>query len=223
MIPVYRIRDGKDKLGLNDNSFAMGCNYLKKGDHVLIFVEGFCNYQTTLQPLKKGGARMLHQSWTNDVDVAMLPLWIRYNSFSDFPKSIDLIPGIPFEKKEMPSGLSQPAALQWINTKITEQLESLSTIKSPVDRLKGNIFLFPFAMIGVVLHFIYFQFFKHLVAFLNKGDIHYDSILYAGMAAIYPLWLMLLWSIATCFLPSVSALCLPLLAIVCARAYVLWK
>jgi len=223
MIPVYRIRDGKDKIGLNDNSFNMGCNYLKKGDHVLIFVEGFCDYQTTLQPLKKGGARMLHQSWTNNVEVAMLPLWIRYNSFSDFPKSIDLIPGIPFEKKEMPVDLNQPAALQWINTRITEQLENLSTIRSPQDRLKGNVFLFPFAMIGFVLHFVYFQFFKYLVTYLNKGDIHYDSMLYAGMAAFYPLWLMLLWSIGTFFLSSAAALSLPLLAIICARTYVLWK
>lgn len=223
MIPVYRIRDGKDKLALNDNSFSQGCNYLKKGDHVLIFVEGFSNYQTTLQPLKKGGARMLLQSWNDGVEVAMLPLWIRYNSFSDFPKSVDLMPGIPFGKQEMPEGLNHASALQWVNTKISGQLEPLSTIKSPQDAFRRHKLLFPLAMVGFLLHFVYYYFFKYLVTYLNKGDNHYDSIMYSGMAALYPLWLFLLWFVGASLISASAAVFIPLMAVICARAYVLWK
>ncbi len=223
MIPVYRIRDGKDKLSLNDISFREGCNYLKKGDHVLIFVEGFCENQTTLQPLKKGAARILLQSWNDGVEVQMLPLWIRYHSFFDFAKTIDIMPGMPFGKSVLPSELSSGAAMQWINQQTADQLEQLSATKSPPDRLRRNILLFPLAVIGFLLHFPFYYLFNYLVIKINRGSIHYDSLMYSLMAITYPFWLMLLWVIASLFLPSFAALTLPALAVICARAFVLWK
>lgn len=223
MIPVYRIRDGKDKLSLNDSSFKEGCGSLKKGEHVLIFVEGFSNYQTRLQPLKKGAPRMLLQSWDEGTDVEMLPLWIRYHSFSEFGKSIDIMPGQPFGKKEMPDDLSQGAAMQWINQQAAQQLEKLSAVKSPDDKLRRNLLLAPLALIGFLLHFPFYFLFDYLVKYLNKEENHYDSLMYSLMAISYPFWLILLWLIAAFILQSSAALTVPVLAVVCARAYVLWK
>jgi 1-acyl-sn-glycerol-3-phosphate acyltransferase len=61
MIPIYRIRDGKDNLSKNDVTFELCREIIKKGEHVLIFVEGFCLHQTTLQtPLKKRSAPFAH-------------------------------------------------------------------------------------------------------------------------------------------------------------------
>jgi 1-acyl-sn-glycerol-3-phosphate acyltransferase len=223
MIPVYRIRDGKDKLSLNDSSFKEGCNYLKQGDHVLIFVEGFCENQTTLQPLKKGAARMLLQSWKDGVSVEMLPLWIRYHSFFDCAKTIDIMPGTPFGSSSMPASLSDGASMQWINQQTADQLEQLSAIKTPSDKLKRNILLLPLALIGFLLHFPFYYFFKYLVTKINGGSIHFDSLMYSLMAIAYPFWLVLLWFVATFVLPFYAALIMPFLAIICARAFVLWK
>ncbi|MBU6157801.1 MAG: 1-acyl-sn-glycerol-3-phosphate acyltransferase [Bacteroidetes bacterium] len=223
MIPVYRIRDGKDKLGLNDTSFKEGCTHLKNGEHVLIFVEGFCDHQTTLQPLKKGAARMLLQSWEEGTSVEMLPLWMRYNSFKDFPKTIDLMPGIPFGKKEMEEGLNPALTMQWINQETAQQLATLSQIPSPPEKNKFNRMLLPLAMVGFLLHFPFFYFFKYLVNYINRGSIHYDSLMYSLMALAYPFWLLLIWFTAAFFLPAGAAITLPLWAIIGARAYVLWK
>lgn len=223
MIPVYRIRDGKEKLGLNDTSFKEGCNYLKKGDHVLIFVEGFCENQTTLQPLKKGAPRMLLQSWNDGVEVEMLPLWIRYHSFSDFGKSIDIMPGQTFGKQDVPGELSQGAAMQWINQQAERQLQQLSAMQSPPDRFRRNLLLLPLAILGFLLHFPFYYLFKSLVTYINRGSVHYDSLMYSLMAMFYPFWLMVLWLMASSILPFYAALTIPLLAVICARAFVLWK
>ncbi|MFN5334603.1 MAG: 1-acyl-sn-glycerol-3-phosphate acyltransferase [Bacteroidota bacterium] len=223
MIPVYRIRDGKEKLSLNDSSFKEGCNYLKNGDHVLIFVEGFCENQTTLQPLKKGAPRMLLQSWNDGVDVEMLPLWIRYHSFSDFGKSIDLMSGKTFGKQDMPADIGSGAAMQWVNQQAEQQLQLLSTIQSPPDRFRRNLLLLPLAAIGFLLHFPFYFLFKYLVTYINRGSVHYDSLMYSLMALVYPFWLILLWAIASLLLPYYAALTIPLLAVICARAFVLWK
>jgi hypothetical protein len=196
---------------------------LKQGDHVLIFVEGFCENQTTLQPLKKGAARMLLQSWNDGVEVEMLPLWIRYHSFFDCAKTIDIMPGTPFGSSSMPSNLSQGAAMQWINQQTADQLEQLSAIQTPPDKLKKNILLLPLAIVGFLLHFPFYYFFKYLVAKINRGSIHFDSLMYSLMAIAYPFWLALLWFVSTFVLPFYAALTVPLLVIICARAYVIWK
>jgi len=39
----------------------------------------------------------------------------------------------------------------------------------------------------------------------------------------YPFWLMVLWLMASSILPFYAALTIPLLAVICARAFVLWK
>ncbi|MBK8086851.1 MAG: 1-acyl-sn-glycerol-3-phosphate acyltransferase [Chitinophagaceae bacterium] len=57
MIPVYRKSDGKGQLSNNDATFEEVRQILKRGEHVMIFVEGMCIHQTTLQtPLKKRSA-----------------------------------------------------------------------------------------------------------------------------------------------------------------------
>jgi 1-acyl-sn-glycerol-3-phosphate acyltransferase len=152
MIPVYRIRDGKDKLSLNEQSFREARKSLGKGHHVLIFVEGFCNYQTTLQPLKKGGARILDHSWQEQLPVKMLPLWIRYNSFYDFGKEIDLIPGTSFGIEAMPDNFDAGNRLLEINRQTSKQLQQLSQTPSPNNKSTGSALLAPVAFLGIHLN-----------------------------------------------------------------------
>jgi len=59
MIPVYRLREGKEFLHLNDYAFSRSIDLLSKGYAVLIFIEGICINSNELQPFKKGTARVL--------------------------------------------------------------------------------------------------------------------------------------------------------------------
>ena len=42
---------------------------------------------------------MLLQAWEDGLDVTFLPVWLRYSSFVDFPKEIDINYGMPFGKE----------------------------------------------------------------------------------------------------------------------------
>jgi len=42
MIPVYRLREGKENLHLNDFAFKESIKLLTKGEAVLVFIEGTC-------------------------------------------------------------------------------------------------------------------------------------------------------------------------------------
>ena len=223
MIPVYRIRDGKDKLSLNEQSFREARKSLRKRHHVLIFVEGFCNYQTTLQPLKKGGARILDQSWEEQLPVKMLPLWIRYNSFHDFGKEIDLIPGISFGIDAMPNGIDAGNRLLEINRQTSAQLQQLSQTPSPKNKLTGSTLLAPFAFLGFLLNAPFYYLFAPATRKFFRKTVHYDSVLFALLSICYPFWVMLGCWIFFLIGGEWCGIAAILLIPLSARAYVLWK
>lgn len=79
MMPVYRIRDGYEKLSKNEEVFAKCNALLSKGLPVLIFPEGNMGDGHYLRPLTKGTARMAFQAQeVIDQDVMVLPVGINY-------------------------------------------------------------------------------------------------------------------------------------------------
>ena len=79
MMPIYRIRDGYDKLSKNEAVFEI-CERLL-GDHqpVLIFPEGNMDKHHFLRPLTKGTARLALQTQMNLAeDLLILPVGINY-------------------------------------------------------------------------------------------------------------------------------------------------
>jgi len=223
MIPVYRIRDGKDKLSLNEKSFFDAGKALKNGNHVLIFVEGFCNYQTTLQPLKKGGARILLQSWNEQLPVQLLPLWIRYHSFFQFGKEIDLIPGQVVDRSLIQTTSDFPQSVQEVNREISAQLLKLSAEQKHPARYDGAIWLLPFAAAGFLLHAPFYYLFHPWVRSMFKKSVHYDSVLFSLMALFYPVWLLVLGGGIYYIWGIYQAVALVFSMPILARAFVLWK
>lgn len=58
MLPVYRIRDGFSSLNKNEQSFRDCYSLFDDNGRVLIFSEGICVQEKTLQPIRKGTARL---------------------------------------------------------------------------------------------------------------------------------------------------------------------
>lgn len=223
MIPIYRIRDGKENLSNNDVTFNLCLDILKRGEHVLIFVEGFCKHQTTLQtPLKKGAPRLLVQSWKDGTDVQLLPVWLRFNSFRKFPKEVDINFGIPFGKTTISSKEEEGWMMQAINKETERQLLELSAIAPASKQGRFSILLLLPAVMGFVLH-LPLLFPIHLFAKGMKETIHYDSVMFSTLALLYPFYTALIAGIVLCTLgwqcSLLTVLGLPLLA----RSYTLWK
>ncbi len=223
MIPIYRIRDGKENLSNNDVTFNLCLDILKRGEHVLIFVEGFCTHQTTLQtPLKKGAPRLLVQSWKDGTDVQLLPVWIRFNSFTTFPKEVDISFGTPFGKDLMAISDEDGLTMQNINKETERQLLQLANIPVPKNSNSFQSLLTLPALLGFIVH-LPLVLPIHYGAKQIKETIHYDSVLFSVFAFLYPFYLLLIFSVILCTAGwqwgLLTIFSLPLTA----RSYTLWK
>ncbi len=223
MIPIYRMSDGKHTLSNNDATFEEVRKILLRGEHVLIFVEGFCTRKDTLQtPLKKGAPRMLTQAWNDGLDVKLLPVWVRYSSLEDFGKELDINFGEPFGKEKIDTRLENGALMFAINKETERQLEDLSKIYNPKPKVISKAFLFIPAMLGVVTHILLFYPLQKL-AWKLRFDQYYDSILFCLLAFLYPVYILAVAGVVYWYLgalyAAISLVLLPLLA----KSFVMWK
>ena len=91
LIPVYRMRDGRDQLSRNTESFAETQRVLDRGESILIFSEGTCVVEKRVQKLLKGTARMAFQAAEAGIENLMVtPVGINYSSQTAFRMEVYL-------------------------------------------------------------------------------------------------------------------------------------
>ena len=79
IMPVYRLRDGFEKLKLNEITFTECDRILQEGNPVLIFPESNTAHEFYIRPLTKGISRMAFQSQsTLEKDLLILPVGLNY-------------------------------------------------------------------------------------------------------------------------------------------------
>ncbi len=84
MLPIFRTRDGAEKLAFNEMTFDLCAGILGRGDAVLIFPEGNHSMRRRLRPLKKGAARIALQAEQSFEDrgeagVRIVPVGLSYD------------------------------------------------------------------------------------------------------------------------------------------------
>jgi 1-acyl-sn-glycerol-3-phosphate acyltransferase len=89
MLPVYRFRDGFASLNKNQDSFKACYHHFDRGGKVLIFSEGICIQEKTLQPLRKGTARLAldYIAKHGGSKVYIVPMATSYTRFRQFRSS----------------------------------------------------------------------------------------------------------------------------------------
>ncbi|TAD86415.1 MAG: hypothetical protein EAY75_08495 [Bacteroidetes bacterium] len=225
MIPIFRQRDGKDNLAKNDQTTTKSVEVLRQGGLLIIFVEGFCENQTTLQlPLKKGAGRILQSCWQQQIPALVMPLWLQYSSHSRYAKTIDIRLGQAFGSSHT-QGLSDAAGILKINAEAEAQLQQLCAppLRIPYRQPLLKALLFLPAMLSAVLHAPLYLPVHALVSKLNKGSVFHDSMLLLFLAVFYPLYLLLvcggLVAIAGNPYLWILLLVMPLLA----KVYAVWR
>jgi len=228
LIPIFRIRDGREKLSLNEATFLESERLLKQGAALLVFVEGFCVYQTSLQlPLKKGAPRMLVSAWQHQVPARVLPVWLHYNCFQKIGKTIHIRFGEPFGQEIISGSRSAAVAYNLINNRTASDLLALQEAAKFHHNLPTGLayllMTIP-AIAGALIHAPLYLPVTRLAAKLNKGGVFYDGIVFGMLLVFYPLYLLLVFVLLQTLLKNyVSALALTLLMPLLARVYVLWK
>ncbi|WP_165200608.1 lysophospholipid acyltransferase family protein [Muriicola soli] len=90
MLPVYRIRDGRDTLAKNAVIFDECTQLLQAGKTIFIFPEANHNIMRRVRPLSKGFTRIIFTALEKDpnLDVLLVPVGINYEKADGFPDRV---------------------------------------------------------------------------------------------------------------------------------------
>jgi 1-acyl-sn-glycerol-3-phosphate acyltransferase len=89
MMPIYRIRDGREALKNNDLIFSQCDQILKSNGAILIFPEGNCVVEKRLRTFKTGFVNLAIESEVENL--AVLPISINYNSLKTLNTDVHIV------------------------------------------------------------------------------------------------------------------------------------
>jgi 1-acyl-sn-glycerol-3-phosphate acyltransferase len=129
MIPVYRIRDGKENMSKNQKTFDLCSKILSDNETVLIFIEGNHSHERGLRPLKRGFLRIIEQTLEKHPELAIdiLPVGINYSNLLQSGSKVSLYFG------ERIHVVKEEGSLEHLMNKTYESLFSLVTYIPPQD------------------------------------------------------------------------------------------
>jgi hypothetical protein len=188
MIPVYRLREGKEFLHLNDYAFNKSIDLLSKGFAVLIFIEGICINSNELQPFKKGTARILEGIQKLNVHPRIHIAGIAFNQFRGIGKIVNLVIS---EMTNIPTIQNSKDRVVF-NKIVFDQLKQNILIPTTPTKFNTNHFLYR-------IHQSYYNFIKKIVAEKTKDTVFFDSVLFTVLLFTYPLFIILLFFILKLF------------------------
>lgn len=222
MIPIYRLSEGKENLHLNEYAFTESCRILENGGIVLIFIEGICINSHTLQPFKKGAARIALRAKTQE-PLQIIPISITYNSFSTYGKNILISAGKAIKVSNLFPFNDEAKNFLHFNNELKMQLNNLIQYSSEKTN-HPNIPQKALAIIGHLLHKPLYDLISNTIRIKTRGTVFYDSVLFGVLMLVYPIYLLLLaglifWISASLPITIVIILLHPILA----RMAILYK
>lgn len=186
MIPVYRLREGKEFLHLNDYAFNKSIELLNKGFAVLVFIEGICINNHELQPFKKGTARIVEGVQKLNVHPKIHIAGIAFNQLRGIGKHVNLI---VTEMKNSPIILNSKDRVVF-NQMVFQQLQENIIIPTTITQYnKLNAFY--------TIHLPYYIMVKNWVDKKTKHTVFFDSVLFSTLLFTYPLFLLLIFFVLT--------------------------
>jgi len=188
MIPVYRLREGKEFLHLNDYAFSRSIDLLSKGYAVLIFIEGICINSNELQPFKKGTARILEGIQKQNINPTIHIAGIAFNQFRGIGKIVNLVVSEMTTVPEIQN--SRDRVL--FNKIVFDQLKDNILIPTIPTKFNKNHLLYK-------LHKPFYKLITNFVAKKTNNTVFFDSVLFSVLLFAYPLFLFILFLVLKLF------------------------
>ncbi|MDR2910328.1 MAG: 1-acyl-sn-glycerol-3-phosphate acyltransferase [Bacteroidales bacterium] len=142
IIPVYRMRDGRENLTKNDQTFVDSINILKNSSALALFPEAAHSGKRQMLAHKKGIPRiifMAEEATNYDLDIQIIPTGIYYSHYWKFNRTImvnfgDPIPVKPYTEayKENPNDATVQLR-QKINDAILQHIINIESKKYYID------------------------------------------------------------------------------------------
>jgi 1-acyl-sn-glycerol-3-phosphate acyltransferase len=190
MFPVYRLREGKEYLGLNANAFENSRKVLSENGIVLIFIEGICLNKHELQPFKKGAARIASTCWKEGIPLQVLPLGIGYSSFDKMGKSILIKTDYMLTQKQLMNLDEEAKNYVLFNQILFQKIDALITV--PDFKAHASALIMKLGFVGNIIHRPLYQLLSGFVRKKTKNTVFYDSVLFGVLFFCYPIYLILL-------------------------------
>lgn len=155
MIPIYRIRDGKDSLKKNQEIFEACFKEFEKKGSVLMFPEGNHGLLRRLRPLSKGFTRIAfgYLDKYPKKDLFIVPVGLNYSNMQEKAGSVSVYYGKAILVNNFYNPTDEKKAIDLLKEKASNSLKELSTDIDDVENhakiervliYKGIDFLDPF-------------------------------------------------------------------------------
>ena len=205
MIPIYRLREGKQFLHLNEYAFNESARLLKKGEAVLIFIEGTCINSHELQPFKKGATRIIESTHKQGIHPTIHITGIAYNQLIGIGKDIN----ISINELILNYNINNAKDRVLFNKEVFKVLNENIIIPNRPTNIKKTVFYY--------FHLPYYKLIKKFTQKKTSGTVFFDSVLFSILLFTYPLFLLLFFLILLLFqipVPIIFGilLCIPIVS-----------
>ncbi|MEP3211367.1 MAG: lysophospholipid acyltransferase family protein [Maribacter sp.] len=129
MIPIYRIRDGRESLKNNQAVFDRCSELLVHKQAILMFPEANHNLKRRVRPLSKGFTRILFNTLNvaPNTDIHLVPVGINYRDAVRFPDKVALYFDTPIAVKDMYNPMKERESIDRIKDAVSSRLKKLTS------------------------------------------------------------------------------------------------
>jgi len=134
LMPIYRIRDGRQQLSNNEEIFEKCFNILKNEETLMIFPQGGHCRDRTIQPLSKGFTRIVFGALESNpsLQITVIPVGITYQNSSQYPSKVCVNFGKAIDSRKIFNANEKPKAINILKNEVSNQLKKL-TVHIPND------------------------------------------------------------------------------------------
>lgn len=225
MIPVYRLSEGRENLSLNNDAFTACRQILAGGGTVLIFIEGICINSHELQPFKKGAARIAMENIAMP-GLQILPLGIAYSALRQTGSTVQINAGAAIPANSLLPYGDEARDYRYFNDTLQPILTTLIRQPESAPRSRDPLFwlLAPVAALGYLVHAPLYFLLRTVIERKTRGTVFYDSVMFAALLVLYPVFLLLIIAAMIYFslpvmLIIVTAMVFPLSAMLAIRFF----
>ena len=135
MIPIYRIRDGRESLKNNQAVFDRCSQLLREHQAILMFPEANHNLKRRVRPLSKGFTRILFSVLEQEpnTDIRIVPIGLNYKDAIRFPDKVSVFFGKDIKVKDLYEATDEKASIDRIKKAVSDQMKTLTTHIERVD------------------------------------------------------------------------------------------